>query len=286
MEAGDEGTEVPHASASAEPDWADRVRPMPTAAPDDDGAWPPTSADRAHGDGTVVTPTDDELSGRWRSWALDTVPELARSARAAGARSVLNGGWLVDTTMAAAERIRPRDHATLTRHHRGRADAEIARGLVRNASLGTGAIGAAVGALVTFQEIVPPTWAVIPFELAAETAVVVAVELKLVGELHHLADRPIVGGGAGERSMLLVGSWAEKRGVSATVLLGGGDLLSRQTRNALARTLRNRLAGRMGRNLSSLIPLMAGAAAGAEINRRATRSLGGDLAEDLGFALD
>ena len=230
--------------------------------------------------------SDDELSRRWRAWTLETVPELVRSARAAGARSVLNGSWLADTTMAAADRIRPRDHSTLTLHHRGRPDDAVARTLVRNASIGTAAVGAAVGALVTFQEIAPPTWAVIPFELAAETAIVVAIELKLVAELHQLADRPIDGGGPGERSMLLVGSWAEKRGVSATVLLGGGDLLSRQARNALARSLRNRLAGRMGRNLSSLVPLMAGAAAGAEINRRATRGLGRDLAGDLGFTLD
>jgi hypothetical protein len=188
--------------------------------------------------------------------------------------------------MSAAARIRPRDHATLTSHHRGRSDSDVVRVLVRNATLATAAVGAATGALVTFQEIAPPAWAMIPFELAAETAIVVAVELKLVAELHQVADRPIVAAGPGERSMLLVGSWAEKRGVSATVLLGGGDLLSRQARNTLARSLRNRLAGRMGRNLTTLVPLMAGAAAGAEINRRATRSLGRDLAEDLGFPLD
>jgi hypothetical protein len=257
---------------------------MPTAIPEQ-GSRPTVAADGAEAADAPTAPTDDELSGRWRAWALETVPTLARSARAAGARSILNGRWLVDTTMAAAERVRPRDRATLTMHHRGRTDEAIARTLVRNAGLGTAAVGATTGALVTFQEVAPPTWGVIPFELAAETAIVVAVELKLVGELHHLAGRAIVGGGAGERSMLLVGSWAEKRGVSSTVLLGGGDLLSRQTRNALVRTLRNRLAGRMGRNLSSLIPLMAGAAAGAEINRRATRNLGGDLAEDLGFTL-
>jgi hypothetical protein len=230
-------------------------------------------------------PTAEPGGERWRQWTLDTIPELARSARSAGARSVLNGRWLVDTTLAAAERIRPRDHATLRGHHRGRADAMIARTLVRNATMTTATVGAATGALVTLQEITPPSWAMIPFELAAETAVVVAVELKLVAELHQVADRPIAAAGPGERSMLLVGSWAEKRGVSATVLLGGGDLLSRQARTTLARSLRNRLAGRMGRNLTTLVPLMAGAAAGAEINRRATRSLGRDLADDLGFAL-
>ncbi|MEL7207641.1 MAG: hypothetical protein AAGK32_05340, partial [Actinomycetota bacterium] len=221
-----------------EPDWADRIEPMPTEGTGEQG---------------------------WRRWATETVPELARSARQAGPRSILNGRWLVDTTMAAAARIRPRDHETLTRHHRGRPDEEIARVLIRNAALATGSIGAATGALVTFQQAAPPTWSIIPFELAAETAMVVGVELKLVAELHQLADRPIAGGGPGERTMLLVGSWAEKRGVSATVLLGGGDLLSRQARNALARTLRTRLAGRMGRNMATLAPLMAGAAAGAEI---------------------
>jgi hypothetical protein len=250
---------APRLPAVPEPDWADRVEPMPTSA----------------GDGE-----------RWRTWATETLPELVRSARAAGPRAILNGGWLVDTTMAAAERIRPRDHTQLTEHHGGRSDPEIARALVRNASLATATIGAVTGALVSFQEVNPATWVTIPFELAAETALVVGVELKLVGELHQLAGRPISGAGSGERTMLLVGSWAEKRGVGASVLLGGGDLMSRQVRAGLTRSLRNRLAGRMGRNMTSLIPLMAGAAAGAEINRRATRSIGRDLAEDLGFPVD
>ena len=223
---------------------------------------------------------------RWRAWATDTLPELARSAREAGARSVLNGRWLADTTMAAAERVKPRDHALLTAHHNGRPDDEIARALVRNASIVTASVGAATGALVTFQQAAPPAWAVIPFELAAETAIVVGIELKLVAELHQLADRPIEGDGPAERAMLLVGSWAEKRGVGASALLGGGDLLSRQARDALSRALRKRLAGRMGRNMASLIPLMAGAAAGAEINRRATRNIGNDLAADLGFPVE
>ena len=64
----------------------------------------------------------------------------------------------------------------------------------------------------------PPAWLSIPFVLAAETAIVVGVELKLTAELNGLADRPIDTGGPAERGMLLVGSWAEKRGVSATVL--------------------------------------------------------------------
>jgi hypothetical protein len=256
---GDEEPVDPRLPAIPDPDWVDRVEPMPSSG---------------------------SSRERWREWTFETLPELARSARAAGARSVLNGKWLTDTTMAAAARIKPRDHEMLREHHQGRSDTDIVRVLTRNATLATAAVGGATGALVTFQEVTPPAWAMIPFELAAETAIVVAIELKLVAELHQVADRPIAGAGPGERSMLLVGSWAEKRGVSATVLLGGGDLLSRQARNALARSLRNRLAGRLGRNMTTLVPLMAGAAAGAEINRRATRGLGRDLAADLGFTID
>jgi hypothetical protein len=38
---------------------------------------------------------------------------------------------------------------------------------------------------------------------------------------------------------------------------------------------------RFGRNVSSLAPFLAGAVAGAELNRRETRSLGDALTRDL-----
>ncbi len=49
----------------------------------------------------------------------------------------------------------------------------------------------------------------------------------------------------------------------------------------LARQLRRRLAGKAGRSIFSLGPLLTGAAAGGMINRRETRKLGRILGDDL-----
>src|SRR5690349_18361150 len=59
---------------------------------------------------------------------------LASSARAAGARAVLGGRWLVDQLLDAAPRIPVRDRETLRVHHPGLADADIAELLIRNAA--------------------------------------------------------------------------------------------------------------------------------------------------------
>ena len=84
--------------------------------------------------------------------------------------------------------------------------------------------------------------------------------------------------------MAIVRAWADRRGVTAATFAGGAGLsevLGRGTRNEIVRLLRRRLFRRMGRNLSSLAPFLAGAAAGAEVNRRATRSLGHAVVRDL-----
>jgi hypothetical protein len=49
----------------------------------------------------------------------------------------------------------------------------------------------------------------------------------------------------------------------------------------LARRLRRRLYGRVGRSAFSLGPLFTGAVAGAVLNRRETRRLGHDVRRDL-----
>jgi hypothetical protein len=49
----------------------------------------------------------------------------------------------------------------------------------------------------------------------------------------------------------------------------------------LARRLRLRLAGRVGRSTFSLAPLFTGAAAGAVLNSRETRRLGQQIRADL-----
>jgi hypothetical protein len=62
---------------------------------------------------------------------------------------------------------------------------------------------------------------------------------------------------------------------------GVADALGRGTRNELVRIVRRRLVTRLGRNLSSMAPLLAGAVIGAEVNRRATRGLGEAVVRDL-----
>ena len=144
-------------------------------------------------------------------------------------------------------------------------------------------IGAATGAIMGAEELAPPAWVGIPVELVAETLAVAAVEMKLIAELHEVYGLP-VGGTPGERGMAIVQAWAERRGVSAASIAAGGGLseaLGRGTRNEIVKLLRRRLLRRMGRNLSSLAPFLAGAAAGAEVNRRATRSLGEAVVRDL-----
>ena len=111
----------------------------------------------------------------------------------------------------------------------------------------------------------------------------VAVEMKLVAELQEVYGMPVEGTPA-ERSMAIVRAWAESRGVTARDLLrpgGVGALLGRGTRQELTRMLQRRLLLRAMRSMSALAPLMAGAVAGAELNRRATRSLGEKVTRDL-----
>jgi hypothetical protein len=201
---------------------------------------------------------------------------VTKAARAAGPKAIRSRQWLVDTTLATAEHLPVRTLGDLQRHHRGLSGPMLADALVRNASLASAGVGATAGALITAQEIVPPSWWVIPFEVAAETAIVVAIEMKLVGELHEAYGRSVPGEGVA-RGLAIASAWSESRGVQpADLLMGAGatDLVGRQARAALANSIRRRVSKRLGRSLGSLIPLLIGAGVAAELNRRATRSLG------------
>jgi carboxylesterase type B len=84
--------------------------------------------------------------------------------------------------------------------------------------------------------------------------------------------------------MAIVRAWAESRGVTPRALIQSGGLaqvFGRGSRRELTRMLQRRLAFRALRNTSALVPLMAGAVAGAELNRRATRALGEKVVGDL-----
>jgi len=196
--------------------------------------------------------------------------------------AVANGRWLAEWLIDNAPRIPVRDRATLEAHY-AKQGPELVDEVIRSASRSSAAVGASIGVLVGAEELAPPAWLTIPAELISETVAVAVIELKLVAELHGIFDRPMPTAPA-QRNLALVMSWAERRGVTpATLAHRGGmaDALGRRARSEAIRVVRRRLAGRLGRNLSSLAPLLAGALAGAEINRRATRSLGHALARDL-----
>lgn len=202
---------------------------------------------------------------------------LAASARGAGVRAVSLGRWMSDVLAEAAPRIRVRDRETLRLHHPGRSDDGIAEALVRHAGLATAALGGAAGALAAVEFVAPPALLAAPVQLAAETLAVAAVEVKLVAELHELYGQPAPGP-LSQRGTAYLMSWVRERAVEPA-LVGNG--LAGVLGRAAKRELRTRLLRRVGRNITSLAPFLAGALAGAEVNRRATRGLGDKVAAEL-----
>ena len=222
--------------------------------------------------------------GRPSRGGLARLTGLARSSmQAAGARSVATGRWLTEVVLDAAPHVPVRDAATLSAHHGGRTGATLAADLIRAASLTTAAVGAIAGAVAEAEELSPPTWLAIPVELLVETLVVVAVEMKLVAELQEAYGQPVSGGPA-DRGLAVVRAWAEGRGITTVTLAEPGAaslMFGRNGRKELVRLVQRRLARRALRNTSALAPFLAGAVAGAELNRRATRSLGERIGRDL-----
>jgi len=202
---------------------------------------------------------------------------LAGSAQTAGIGAVAAGHWLADVLAEAAPRIVVRDAAALREHHPGLPDDEIADRLVRNASIATGTLGAAAGGLAAAEFAAPPTLLAVPVQLAAETLAIAAIEVKLVAELHELYGEG-AGGSTGQRGSAYLMSWVRQRAVEPAV---AGTGLAAVLGGAAKRELRNRLLRRAGRSTSSLLPFFAGAAAGAEVNRRTTRTLGEKVAAEL-----
>ena len=62
---------------------------------------------------------------------------------------------------------------------------------------------------------------------------------------------------------------------------GVAEALGRGTRDHLMRQVRRRLLARLGQNMSTMAPLLAGAAIAGEVNRRGTRSIGDAVVRDL-----
>ena len=202
---------------------------------------------------------------------------LAGGARSAGGRAALSGKWLADAVADYAPHIPVRDLLTLREHHGGRSGDDLAEALIVAASRTTGAIGAAGGALASVQMAAPPSLLAAPVQLAAETLAIVAVELKLVAELHVVYGRAPLGTRSQVATAYLM-AWAGKRGIDISQ---GPPSMSAVLSTAARQQLRSRVLRRLGRNVSTMAPFLAGAVAGAELNRRETRKLGEALQKDL-----
>jgi hypothetical protein len=220
----------------------------------------------------------DDVDRRERGRLLARLTALLGGGlRAAGSRSAFSGQWLSDLITEYAPHVPVRDLLTLRDHHGGLSGDDLAEALVSAAARTTAGIGAAGGALAAVEVAAPPTLLAAPVQLAAETLAVVAVELKLVAELHVVFRRSPVGSRGQVASAYLV-SWAGKRGIDLT---SGPPSLSAVLGTAARQQLRSRMLRRLGRNVTTMAPFLAGAVAGAELNRRETRKLGDALIKDL-----
>jgi hypothetical protein len=240
----------------------------------------PADADSAAGLGELVARVADDSGDRRRQ-----VAALARALAAAGRGAGRRGGAgarglghrLADIAADAAPRIPVRTRDVLRAHHPGRTDDGIADALVHAAARTPASFGAAVGGLAAVEFAAPPTYLAAPLLLAAETLAVAAVEVKLVAELHELYGEPAAGSGT-ERGTTYLLSWMHQRPVDP---LAGRNGLATVLGYAARRELQTVLMRRMGRSVAQLAPFLAGAVAGAEVNRRATRGLGEKLAAEL-----
>lgn len=185
--------------------------------------------------------------------------------------------WMTDAVSDIAPHIPIRDRETLRAHFDGLDGDLLAERLIRNAARATAGVGAAGGGVAAVEWTVTPALLSAPVLLGVETVAVVAIEIKLVGELHEAYGVPIADSG-GRRAAALLQSWAGQRGVNPFVPgVGVGAVLG----TAARKELRETLLRRFGRNLTTLGPFLTGAAVASYLNRRATRGLGQRISEDL-----
>ena len=227
---------------------------------------------------TVAALTADDLEGGGRRRLLGRLAGQIRG-RDIGRlfRPTTALRWITDTVAEVAPHVPVRDRETLRRHFPGLDDEDLAERLIRNAGRATAGVGAAGGGIASVEWVAAPTLLSAPVLLATETVAVVAIEIKLIGELHEVYGRPITGS-VSERAMKLVESWSGQRGVNPMVPgVGVATVLGTTARKELQKSLMKRF----GRNLTTLGPLLTGAAVAGYLNRRATRQVGDSVHEDL-----
>lgn len=221
---------------------------------------------------------EEPLDARERAGLLGRLGTgLAGSARRAGAVAVASGRWLTDLVVDIAPHVPARDLATLQAHYRGLSGDPLATALIDAAARATGAVGAAGGVLAAVEFTAPPLLLSTPAQVVAETVAVVAIELKLVAELHEVYGRGVAGPPA-VRAAAYLGAWTRRRGLDPYADPAG---LPQVLSVAARRELRRRLARRAGSSATTVLPLFAGAAAGASLNVRESRRLGERIMRDL-----
>jgi hypothetical protein len=193
-----------------------------------------------------------------------------RGARAARRGASTGTGWLAGQVVVMAPRLRVRNQAALRAQFAGLSTEDAADALITGAARASAAVGGAVGAWAAL-----PVLPAFPVEIVTETLALIGIEIKLIAELHELYGMPAPGN-AVDRATAYIGAWANRRGVLA---VPGGLILV--AGSPVARRLRRRLYGRVGRSAFSLGPLFTGAAVGAVLNSRETRRLGQEIRADL-----
>jgi hypothetical protein len=229
-------------------------------------------------DMTVAALTADELEPGQRRRLLG---RLAVQLRARGLGDLFRpraaARWMTDVVTDIAPHLPLRDLDTLRRHYDGLDGELLAERLVRNAARATASVGAAGGGFASIEWVVTPTLLSAPVLLTAETIAVVAIEMKLIGELHEVYRQPVRGGN-GQRAVTLAQAWASQREVNPVMPgVGVSAILS----TAARKELRDRLLRRFGRNLTTFGPFLTGAAVAGYLNRRATRYLGDQVRDSL-----
>src|SRR5947207_6559760 len=171
-------------------------------------------------------PAAEELSGTLAALTVDDLEQserrrllgrLAAQIRARGIGDLFRPRaairWIADLVGDVAPRLPVRNRDTLRAHFPGLTDEALAERLIRNAARTTAAVGAASGGVAAVEWVATPSLLSAPVLLAAETVAVVAVEMKLIGELHEVYGKPVEGTGT-QRALALIQAWAERRGIN------------------------------------------------------------------------
>jgi len=223
-----------------------------------------------------------DTAGKRLAAGRDTAVERGKATGSAARKGAQSGGtaawlglraagdWLTAQAVDMAPRVPIRSIDALRRQYPGLETEELAERLIASSARASSGIGAAIGAAAAVPFI--PT---LPLELGVETLALVAVELKLVAELHEVYGQQAPGTGPA-RMLAYLTAWSQRRGVRLTsngIAIAVGSPVRRQ--------LERRLLAKAGQSTLALAPLLTGAAAGAVIDHHETRRLGNLVRDDL-----